>query len=130
MNEDDNPLAFASRRECVEALAVEIDHALDASLDRALVLVGERRETLVLVSRDHDDATMLRATAFWTDGPVGHVTRSTSMMIAAILAEDYWPVRLRRVSRVDVDAWTSTPDFVDGSARVAAIQAENEQRRS
>lgn len=89
------------------------------------------RETLILVTREmsHASEGPWRASVFWHDGPVGHVTRKTLGAIASELATDYQPANVRVVSDEDVIAWTSTDEFAEGAKKVAEVQAWNEGKR-
>lgn len=98
----------------------------------AVVMIDRNgRETLAIVTREmsRPEEGAWRASVFWRDGPVGHVTRKTLGTIASELAEDYSPTKIRVVDEADVIAWTSTDDFAEGARKVAEVQAWNEGRR-
>lgn len=122
----------------VEMVTREIEHAMRTS--KAFVLVDrDLRETLVIVTADmsHGQSVVdgakkgqrLRATTFWKDGPVGHVSHANVAMIASDIAEDYQPNSSRRITRDQADAWMGTDEFAKGCERVTAVQRENEARR-
>jgi len=89
------------------------------------------RETLVVVTPEmsRPGEGPWRASVFWHDGPVGHVTRKTLGAIASELATDYQPDTVRKVGDEEVIAWTGTSEFSEGSKKVAEIQAWNEGKR-
>lgn len=65
-----------------------------------------------------------RVTTFADDGPSGHASRSTMDEIADEIRQDGFE-SLRPASDDEVMAWTSSPEFVEGSKRVAFVQAIN-----
>lgn len=89
------------------------------------------RETLAIVTREmsRPDEGPWRASIFWHDGPVGHVSRKTLGAIASELASDYAPVSVRVTNDAEVVAWTNTKEFADGARAVAETMAWNEGRR-
>lgn len=89
------------------------------------------RETLAIVTREMSRASAgaWRASLYWHDGPVGHVTRKTLGMIANELATDYGPESVRVVDDAAVMAWTGTDEFAEGARKIAEVQAWNEGKR-
>lgn len=89
------------------------------------------RETLAIVTREMSRASdgAWRASVYWRDGPVGHITRKTLGTIANELATDYTPKSVRVVDDSTVIAWTGTDEFAEGARRVAEVQAWNEGKR-
>ena len=89
------------------------------------------RETLAVVTREMSSPAegAWRASIYWRDGPVGHVTRRTLGAIASELAADYAPEDVRGADDAEVVAWTDTDEFREGSRRVAEVQAWNAGRR-
>jgi hypothetical protein len=99
----------------------------------AAIVMTDRngRETLAVVTREmsRPDEGAWRASIFWHDGPVGHVTRKTLGVIAKELAADYAPERVRIIDDAAVIKWTGTDEFAEGSRKVAEVQAWNEGKR-
>ena len=98
----------------------------------AVVLTDRNgRETLAIVTREmsNPEEGAWRASVYWRDGPVGHVTRKTLGAIASELAADYTPEDVRGADDAEVMAWTDTDDFREGTRRVAEVQAWNAGRR-
>lgn len=89
------------------------------------------RETLAIVTREMSRAIegAWRASLYWHDGPVGHITRKTLGAIANELASDYGPESVSVVDDAKVMAWTSTDEFAEGARKVAEVQAWNEGKR-
>lgn len=89
------------------------------------------RETLAIVTREmsRPGEGAWRASVYWHDGPVGHVTRKTLGTIASELASDYSPTSIRVVDDDTVIAWTGTDEFSEGARKVAETQAWNEGKR-
>jgi len=89
------------------------------------------RETLAIVTREMSRASEggWRASVYWHDGPVGHITRKTLGEIAKELAGDYAPESVRVVDDATVMEWTGTDEFAEGARKVAEVQAWNEGKR-
>lgn len=89
------------------------------------------RETLAIVTREmsRPGDGAWRASIYWHDGPVGHVTRKTLGTIASELSSDYSPKSVRMIDDAAVIAWTGTDEFADGARKVAEVQAWNEGKR-
>ena len=83
------------------------------------------RETLAIVTREMSRASegAWRASLYWHDGPVGHITRKTLGVIANELATDYAPESIRVVDDAAVITWTGTDEFAEGARKVAEVQA-------
>ena len=109
----------AKKSAAVRALA-------DAFATSAAVIVTHRdgrRELWILSGNMGADKTGHRVTYFGADGPIGHTERDTTDEIFDDLYETgatYQPV-----GDDEVIAWTSTPEFTEGSKRVAYVQALN-----
>lgn len=97
------------------------------------VVMADRmgRETLAIVTREMSRASEgpWRASIYWHDGPVGHITRKTLGAIANELSTDYAPESVRVVDDATVMAWTGTDEFAEGARKVAEVQAWNEGKR-
>ncbi len=89
------------------------------------------RETLAIVTREmsNPEEGAWRASVYWRDGPVGHLTRKTLGKIAGELSSDYAPVKVRTTNDDEVMRWTGTREFTDGFQRVLETQAWNERER-
>ena len=89
------------------------------------------RETLAVVTREMSrlDEGPWRASIYWHDGPVGHVTRKTLGTIAKELVDVYAPKTVRIVDDAAVMKWTGTDDFAEGVRKVSEVQAWNEGKR-
>lgn len=85
---------------------------------------------LVIVTGDtHPSAgdRKLRATTFLHDGPWGHENYKDMEDVASELARRSWNTVIP-ASDDEVQEWTSTPEFIAGSKRVAFAQAANALR--
>jgi hypothetical protein len=88
---------------------------------------GDRVELVVVTGETYPDRPPLRATTFLVDGPWGHENYKTVTAIADELARRDWD-EIRAADEDEVIEWTSTPEFVEGSKRVAYVQAANALR--
>lgn len=94
----------------------------------ALILTSGDFSELVIVSGDtHPGQPPLRVTTFLVDGPWGHENYKTMDEVAFEIARRSWK-EMRAADDHEVIEWTSTPEFVRGSKRVAYVQAANALR--
>jgi hypothetical protein len=104
--------------------------AVRAALDKSpaiLFVEGDRIELVIVTGDTHPGALPLRATTFLVDGPWGHENYKTATEIADDLAKRTW-TEVRAADEHEVIDWTTTPEFVQGSKRVAYVQAANALR--
>lgn len=91
--------------------------ATDRNGDRELLIVSGEMQT--------PEEGALRVSYFRPDGPWGHETRKDLKAIAAAIADHYYKT-VRPATEDEVIDWTTSKEFVDGSHRVAFVQAVNE----
>src|SRR5574337_877642 len=107
-------------------------HAVTAALAASPALIitaSDGKRDLLMVSPDTypGAAGELRITTFMPDGPLGHTNAADPKKAAERIAEMHW-VSISPASEAEVMAWTSAPEFVIGSKRVAIVQAANTMR--
>ncbi len=92
----------------------------------ALIVDNGYTKQLLLVTGEMQDRDQgaFRVTTFGDDGPIGHATRKDMDAITEEIIDNGWKT-LRPATDVEVDQWTSSEKFVEGSKRVAATQAIN-----
>lgn len=93
----------------------------------AIVMTHMQTETLALISREMSNPAegAWRASIFWHDGPLCHITRARLSDLATALADDYFPSTVREIDDAAVMAWCSTPEFRRGVEMVAEVQTWN-----
>lgn len=94
----------------------------------ALILTDHRgRRTLLISSGEmsNPEEGAHRVTMLLPDGPQGHITRKSIMLLAQDLSRDLMPNRIEPVDENQVMAWVSTPEYIEGSARVLEMQRRN-----
>lgn len=101
----------------------ELESAFEIS--RALVATAHGREYLLILSDSTTRPSGFQITTFGSDGPIGHVEGTLDEVLDRT-ASDLGRARLEPVGDDQVLAWTSTPEFIDGSNRVTYVQAWNE----
>lgn len=85
------------------------------------------QRTLAIRSGDPSEPGRYRVTYLAPDGPHSHATRDT-LDACVEDAADWFPISVAPASDDEVIAWTTTPEFVEGAARVAEVQRLNERR--
>ncbi len=96
----------------------------------ALIVTDRRgRRTLLISSGEmsNPEEGAHRVTMLLTDGPSGHITRSSITRLAQDLSRDLAPVRIEPASEDQVMAWVSTPEYVEGSEHVLEMQRRNQR---
>lgn len=90
-----------------------------------IVTQTDGRETLVIKTGEMQNPAdgPERVTFFWKDGPVGHATRKTTEELIEEVSG--YGSTARPATDAEVMAWTSTDEFAEGAARVAAVQRAN-----
>ena len=90
-----------------------------------IVTQTDGRETLVIKTGEmqNPEDGPERVTFFWKDGPVGHATRKTTEELIEEVSG--YGSTARPATDAEVMAWTSTDEFAEGAARVAAVQRAN-----
>lgn len=90
-----------------------------------IVTQTDGRETLVIKTGEMQNPAdgPERVTFFWKDGPVGHATRKTTEELIEEVSG--YGSTARPATDAEVMAWTSTDEFTEGAARVAAVQRAN-----
>lgn len=106
-----------------------VEHVL-AALDESPALIGtdgRGNVEMMIVSGEMQtpEEGAFRVTYFLPDGPRGHDVRDSIADIADLIASNRY-VSVEPATEDEVEAWTSTPEFAEGSKRVAFIQAINE----
>ena len=97
----------------------------------ALIVTDRRgRQTLLILSGEMSNPQegAYRVTKFLSDGPEGHITRTSILRLAQDLSRDLAPDRIEPVSEDRVMAWMSTPGYIEGSERVFEMQRLNARR--
>lgn len=98
--------------------------AVVAALEASPAIIVDSELYILSPEISHPEDGEWRLTSFMADGPWGHDTRATVRDLAKLVA-DRRPKSVRPATEAEVISWTSTPEFVLGSKRVAFIQAIN-----
>jgi hypothetical protein len=107
-----------------EARTSAIERAFAESPAIIMTGYGGRLELVIMTPEMGEPGAQMRVTYFLPDGPRGHATRATRAALVEDVAE-YHPTEVRPATEDEVIAWTSTPEYIEGSARVAEIQRLN-----
>jgi len=94
----------------------------------AIIVTDSRgRQTLLISSSEmsNPEEGSYRVTLFLQDGPQGHITRKTILRLAEDLSRDLAPDRIEPADDDKVNAWVSTPEYIEGSERVFEMQRRN-----
>jgi hypothetical protein len=97
----------------------------------ALIVTGPRgRKTLLIQSGEmsNPEEGPHRVTMFLADGPEGHIVRKSITRLAQDLSRDLFPSKIEPATEDQVMRWMSTPEYIEGSARVLEMQRRNERR--
>lgn len=102
----------------------DVEAALKTS--PALIVSDGYRDYLLITSGEMHEGHggKFRVTTFADDGPMGHDVEPTMHAIAKEIAQHGYKT-VRPATDDDVMTWTTTPKFVEGSKRVAFVQAVN-----
>ena len=96
----------------------------------ALIVTDSRgRQTLLIISSEmsNPEEGPHRVTMFLPDGPQGHITRKSILRLAEDLSRDLAPNHIEPADDEQVNAWVSTPEYVEGSERVFEMQRRNQR---
>lgn len=96
----------------------------------ALIVTDSRgRQTLLISSSEmsNPEEGSHRVTMLLPDGPQGHITRKSILRLAQDLSRDLMPNRIEPADEDQVNAWVSTPEYVEGSERVFEMQRRNQR---
>ncbi len=107
--------------------AFAISPAVIVTYDKPLPS-GEPNQQLLLLSGEMQPTAdgAYRITTMMKDGPWGHSTRAT---VDELIEENTpWGATVHPASEVEVIAWTSTPEYIEGSKWVAFQQADGTLR--
>jgi hypothetical protein len=123
--DDDDDFFERSMRESAERKANML--AALKQHDAVIVTGPQGRRSLLIKTPEmsNTDEGSIRVTTFLPDGPEGHITRKSIERLAEDLARDLYPKNIEPATEADVMAWTGTPEFEEGSARVAEMQRRN-----
>jgi hypothetical protein len=94
----------------------------------AIIITDSRgRQTLLISSGEmsNPEEGSHRVTLLLRDGPQGHITRKTILRLAEDLSRDLAPDRIEPADDNEVNAWVSTPEYIEGSERVFEMQRRN-----
>ncbi len=94
----------------------------------ALIVTDRRgRQTLLISSGEmsNPEEGVHRVTKLLRDGPEGHITRKSVTRLAQDLSRDLTPHRIEPADDDQVNAWVSTPEYIEGSERVLEMQRRN-----
>lgn len=85
---------------------------------------------LVILSPSLDAARPgWRLTFLAADGPRGHLARGSVLECTNAYADGYLPGATEHATDAAVAVWTSTPEFLEGCARIESVRLANERRR-
>ncbi len=94
----------------------------------ALIVTDRRgRQTLLISSGEmsNPEEGTHRVTKLLRDGPEGHITRKSVTRLAQDLSRDLSPHQIEPADDDQVNAWVSTPEYIEGSERVLEMQQRN-----